>query len=328
MKRIELESLLAGHKKDSYLEQYKYICSLIQSGRIKPVQKSALNGKKPALHKSYWILENKEDNSGYLDEIRFGLVPAIKIDYYLKHPDVYIQERKWVLQLNDFLRRKSRDAVLPVSLNERSFEIWGREKFLQKEQGKKILKHCGMEPDCLEIYQTTEPLSYYSHSRKTPQTILILENKDTFYSMRRHLLEGGSRIFGQEIGTLIYGAGKGILRSFEDFRFCVEPYMNAKENRLLYFGDLDYEGIAIFERLAESFSKEAEIIPFAEAYEYMLEKYGPDKMDFLPETSENQNRSISGFFFSFFSESEAGQMKRIIEQGRYIPQESLNIHDF
>ena len=45
---------------------------------------------------------------------------------------------------------------------------------------------------------------------------------------------------------MIYGAGKGIFKSFQDFEFCVEPYMKEKKNQIFYFGDLDYEGIGIY----------------------------------------------------------------------------------
>lgn len=62
--------------------------------------------------------------------------------------------------------------------------------------------------EALNVYRTTEPLSYYTHTRNTPQNILILENKDPFFSMRNYLLNGHTEIFGAEIGTLIYGAGK------------------------------------------------------------------------------------------------------------------------
>ncbi len=103
--------------------------------------------------------------------------------------------------------------------------------------------------------------------------------------------------------------------------------MHAKENRLLYFGDLDYEGIGIYERLAELFQKEAVIRPFEKAYLYMLEKYRKRGVEFLPDSSKKQNRNISGAFFSFFSEEAAGEMKQILEQGKYIPQESLNLND-
>jgi hypothetical protein len=59
----------------------------------------------------------------------------------------------------------------------------------------------------------------------------------------------------------------------------------------------------------------------------MLEK-AAQGVDFLPETSENQNRNLSGLFFSYFTESLKARMEQILEAGKYIPQESINITDF
>ena len=56
--------------------------------------------------------------------------------------------------------------------------------------------------------------------------------------MRNYLLNGHTEIFG---------AGKGIIRSFQDFDLCAEPYMKHPKNTIYYFGDLDYEGIGIYE---------------------------------------------------------------------------------
>ena len=50
--------------------------------------------------------------------------------------------------------------------------------------------------------------------------------------MRNYLLNGHTEIFG---------AGKGIIRSFQDFDLCAEPYMKHPKNTIYYFGDLDYE---------------------------------------------------------------------------------------
>lgn len=327
-KRISLDELLKNKQAISYQEQYNYICGLMTQGKIQPVKSATGNGKKPALCQSYWILEDKLDYSAYLEEIKFGLAPAITTDYYLHHPGNYVQEQKWVQQLNEYLLKNEAGNAPAVSLNERSFEIWGREKFLQKEQGRKILKHCGITEEQLNIYRTTEPLAYYSASKCTPQNVLILENKDTFFSMRRELIEGRNVIFGKEIGTLIYGAGKGILRSFEDFQFCMEPCINAGENELFYYGDLDYEGIGIFENLAKLFADDVEIKPFVAAYVCMLDKYANRDLEFLPDTSENQNRNLSGLFFSYFTETQVAEMKQLLEAGKYIPQESVNSGDF
>ncbi len=396
MKKISLEELQKESRTESYPEQYRYICGLIEQQRITPVKSSPRNGKKPALYTSYWLAEEKPDYGEELEELQFRTVPAIRTDYYLNHPEVYREERKWVRLLNRFFLEQGEAGSrnLPyVSLNERSFRIWGREKFLQREQGRKILAHCGIGLEELHVYRTTEPLAYYSRTRRVPQTILILENKDTFYTMRRWLMGEGSgmaafgnkaggldfadkapakagravetdadepdraggaggpgeaaqgntgeppfhRIFGSEISTVIYGAGKGILRSSQDFRFCVEPHINHPENEVLYFGDLDYEGIGIYERLAALFSTgeetagragRHEIKPFIRAYEKMMDKARGYGKDFLPDMSGNQNRNLSGLFFRYFSHETKEAMIQLLEAGKYIPQEIVAITDF
>lgn len=325
MKRISLEELLKPHLDDSYEQQYQYIQNLVGQGRIKPVQSAGGNGKKPALCRSYWIIEQKKDYSMLEEELKYQLHPMISVDYYLSHLECYAKDREFVLKLDQYLRTGQDMLSYPESVNERSFEIWNREKFLA-EQGKAVLKRCGLNTCDLNIYGTSEPLAYYSHTRKTPQNLLILENKDTFYSMRRHLLEGKGRIFGEDISTLIYGGGKRIFRSFEDFNFCVEPYMTECGNSIYYFGDLDYEGIGIYENFAQLFRGRWEIQPFLPAYLMMFRKAG--RAGNLPKTKEKQNRNISGCFFSYFSEEQNRKMKEILEKEEYIPQEILNICDF
>ncbi|MCI9440425.1 MAG: hypothetical protein HFH15_04175 [Ruminococcus sp.] len=326
MKRISLEEVLKPYLNESYEEQYRRILHLLDTGQIKPVKASGTNGKSPALYRQYWLAEKKEDYKELREELDYQLVPLISVDYYLAHPQAYEQDREWVLMLNAYLKNKQGLLEHQESANERSFEIWNREKFLTKEQGKKILKRCGIEPERLNIYGTTEPLAYYSYTRTVPQNLLILENKDTFYSMRRHLLEGQKEILGVPVGTLIYGAGKAIWKSFQDFDLCVEPYMKAEGNKIYYFGDLDYEGIRIFESLQALCQESREIEPFVPAYAAMLGK--AEQAGRLPDTKEQQNRNIKKAFFSYFTPEQVEKMRKILEAGKYIPQEILNIADF
>lgn len=331
MKRILLDEIERKLHEESYEQLCKYVYRQVESGCLKPVKASGLNGKKPALYQQYWVADTDVDYSEYEEELKYKMSMQISVDYYLRHLAQYAADREWVQLLNQYFLDTQSGNPEPVSKNERSFQIWGREKFLQQEQGKKILKRCGVAASQLAYYETSEPLAYYSANRQTPQNLLILENKDTFYSMRRHLLDQSEdhkkEIFGIPFGTLIYGAGKGILRSFQDFSFCVEPYMQAKENRIYYFGDLDYEGIGIYERLAQLFEQqEIMICPFTQAYEKMMEKAGEVKK--LPNTKEKQNRNLSGAFFSFFSEQTVSHMLQLLEREYYIPQEILNITDF
>lgn len=326
MKRISLEELLESHSREPYEQQYRYIIKLLEQKRIKPVKSSGTNGKRPALQRSYWFIEPEKDYSVLEEELKYQLHPMISVDYYLAHMENYERDREFVLLLDRYLRSSQDLLDYPESVNERSFEIWQREKFLTREQGRRILKCCGLGMEDLNVYGTAEPLAYYSHTRSTPQNLLILENKDTFYSMRRHLLEEKKYIFGIEIGTLIYGAGKRILKSFGDFNFCVEPYMMEPGNCIYYFGDLDYEGIGIYENFAGAFRDCWNIRPFIPAYEMMLSKAG--QMASLPKTREGQNRNISGHFFSYFTKKQVDKMKEILEGENYIPQEILNLSDF
>lgn len=325
MKRISLEELLKSYSSESYSEQYRYVIDLLEQKRIKPVKSSGGNGKRPALHRAYWVMEPEKDYGQWEEELKYQIHPMISVDYYLAHLENYERDRGYVLLLDKYLRDSRERLACPESVNERSFEIWQREKFLSREQGKRILKCCGLGLEDLNVYETAEPLAYYSRTRKTPQNFLILENKDTFYSMRRHLLMGREKIFGVEIGTLIYGAGKRILKSFGDFNFCVEPYMMEQGNHIYYFGDLDYEGIGIYEHVAEAFREHWEIVPFVPAYGMMLAK--AEEMASLPGTKDGQNRNISEHFFSYFSQEQIGKMREILEDEKYIPQEILSSAD-
>lgn len=186
-------------------------------------------------------------------------------------------------------------------------------------------KNIGFLPQDLNIYETTEPLSYYSHHKNIPQNVLIIENKDTFYSMRRHLIKGNETILGLPVGTLIYGKGKGIIKSFKDFTFCVEPYLSDKSNQIIYLGDLDYEGILIYEQLSAVFMDRIPIKPFNEAYVYMLKKA---KTVTLPEMKEGQNKNIGNYFLDSFNDNDRAEILEILKNNKYIPQEILSSRDF
>jgi hypothetical protein len=182
------------------------------------------------------------------------------------------------------------------------------------------------------MYSTVEPLCYYSGSRDTPQNILIVENKDPFFSIRKLLISNGEAdILGTRISTVVYGAGKGILKSFGDYELCIEPYMKAEGCRMFYWGDLDYEGIGI----AQSFSQrvsEYDDAPalrlFVPAYERMVQKAAESGFENLPDTKEGQNRNIDYAFFEAFTKDIGDRMRTILESGRYIPQEIINVSDF
>lgn len=328
MKKISLDELLKKYLDMPYARQYEHIIRLIEEGKIRQSIASGTNGKHPALYLKYYIVEEKKDYSALEDELKYTLNPAIDVDYYLRHPDNYEEDRGMVRKLDRYLREEKDRLAYSESVNERSFEIWGQEKFLSCGKGRKILKRCGLNIGDINVYATSEPFAYYSGNRNIPQNMLIIENKDTFYSMRQFLMNGGTEIFGEKISTLIYGAGKRCIPSFGDFDITAEPYMKDRRNNFFYFGDLDFEGIIIYEKVSKQFEGTWSVTPFVPAYEKMIEKIrNSSGIDDLPHTKEQQNRNIDEAFFSYFPENDVKIMKNILDSDRYIPQEIINIMD-
>lgn len=328
-KKITLEEMQDLYNcTHDYAALVQLIHTLTAKKAIQPVKASGTNGRRPALYREYRILAEQEKNPQIMEELQYQLSPVMDNSYYINHYDRYLTDRKEVLQLSAFLKNHADALTMSISANERSFQIWHREKFLLNG-GRKILKNTGLSLEYLNIYETSEPLAYYSADKKLPQNILILENKDPFYSIRKLMLECGYEgILGHKIDTIIYGAGKGILRSYQDYTLALEDYLTQPENRIYYFGDLDYEGIRIFEDLYERFRNVHRIHLFTTAYEKMLQKTEKWELSELPETKEGQNSNIGMVFAGYFNEQQWGRINNILKAGRYIPQEILNRKDY
>lgn len=324
-KKITLEKIEEIYKVSTYGELYDLILKLIENNEIEVIKSSGGNGRKPALYKKYKIVEKEEDNSFYIEELTYKILSKFDISYYKKNIDKYKEHRNYILALNTFIKENEELLKIPLSMNERSFQIWGREKFLQKEEGKSILKNLGLNLDYLNYYDTSEPLAYYSKSKKVPQNILILENKDTYYTMRKYLINSNNNILRKEIDTVIYGAGKGVIKAFRDYDISVEDYLANKVNKIYYFGDLDYEGIIIYEKFYDTYKDKYNINLFIDGYKKMIDKI--NNINCLPKMKDGQNKNINKYFLDEFSLEYRLKIEEILKNNLYIPQEIINITD-
>lgn len=330
--KVYLKDIMSRYQGEDYSSLYADIMSRIDKGELKPVKRAGTNGLKPALPLAFWRYSEEQDYTEVFEELRFKLHPSMDTSYYRAHPDKYESDKKEIQNLSDYLTNHSVLLKTKETLNERSFEIFRKEKFFQEKSGLSFCARLGISEEQLNLYRTSEPLSYYSHSKKTSQNIMIIENKDTFYDIRNHMQSIGNEILGIEFGTVIYGAGKGIWKTFSDYAAGAESYFSS-DNRLLYFGDIDYEGIRIYEHLvrqgwADTAGTRIRIEPFVAAYEAMLDKAEQIGIEELPDMKEKQNRNIDSIFLDFFDAGRKKQLLAILEADRYIPQEILNEHDW
>ena len=320
IKWTELQEILGI---DDYLEFTNVTKSLVNSNIISGMG-CTFNGRKPVLHSKYRFIKEDIDYSKFIEEIDYTLTPKIDKSYLKKNIKYYIENRENIIKINNFILFNSDRLNISISINERSFQIFGKEKELKKS--KSLIKKLGIEEDFFNYYETSEPIAYYSVNRETPQNILIIENKDTFYTIRKYLKEKNEDVLGLKIDTVIYGGGKSKIPSLKEFKYYTEDYISNPNNSFYYFGDIDYEGIVIYESYKNKTLEEIDLKPFTPAYEYIVDKCF-SFLNTLPITKEGQNKNIGDAFFINFDENYKNKILSILQDNKYIPQEALNYED-
>jgi hypothetical protein len=318
-KIVSVNEIQEYFKIRDYIQLVNFINNLTNEGQLKEIKSSKLNGMNPALFNKYRILTKAVDNTKYIDEINYSFYFSFNKDYYLNNIDKYKEDKIYIEKLTSYFRNCSERLDITMSINERSYDIWQEEKFLKYEGGLRILKNLGINLESMNIYSTPEPFVYFSNNKYDNQNILIIENKDTWYTLRKLMLEGQNTFLGESFSTIIYGQGKCIEKSLEEYEFTVEKYLFSP-NKLVYWGDIDYEGIGIYERLKEKYESKFKIKLFRQAYKEMIKK---SKKVNLNTSKDKQNKNIKGIFYDELKEIEAN-IKNILENGKYIPQEILN----
>lgn len=318
-KLISLEQLTKMADKKHYQELAEMLLRYIEEGLLTPVKSSQMNGRRPALYNKYRINLPGIDYTDALKEIKL-LHPKFDHAKYAAQPESYMKFKTEIDALSLFLWNNEALLKEPLSINERSFQIWGVEKLLkEKSIIKSIFTYNGWSLEMLNYFETPEPFFDYNFSIAEEMNVLIIENKDTWFSLRKIMQDTGLNHLFRNYHVVLYGEGKKIisknnrLQEYNDLLF-------GQKNHYYYFGDLDYEGIFIYEALVAG-NEDLNIKLCTELYEAMLVNA---KDCSLPYSKEKQIKlDISGFLENF-NEQNQKEIRTILERGLYIPQEILN----
>ena len=277
------------------------------------------NGKIPSLFLKYKIIKEKQTEENYKQEIQ-TLCNLLNIEEYLKKPHIYEKHRAILLPLNTFLIKNKEKLQTAISKNERAYQIWNDEKMLDNNLCKSIIKLNNLEQK-LNYYLTPEPFFDYIHTKKEEMNILIIENKDTWYTMRKIMNEIKEEYYMLEtpIDGLLYGEGNKITKqnALEEY----EKQIIGRKCKFLYWGDLDYTGIEMYERTVTQ-NKNVTISLFTKIYETMLQI---KEIEQLGKIKNNQNENIKlQIFLNSFTNAYKEKIKEILKNKKYIPQEIIN----
>ena len=289
-----------------------------------------------------------EEDKVAIVEIRKNLmtVKDAEPSKLLENPAFYRANKEYILRLMNWLKdsNNSIEKLSYVSINERSFEIFHDEKFLeghsvQRDQERKLnplvvksaqplLDKCGVSKERLMYYETTEPIAHLIFDYKLRrQKLLIIENEDTYYSMAR-CFSSPFTIEGETYTGIAYGRGNGVAGSFKNYKKWI-PTEKFESVEFGYFGDLDYEGIKIYESIKNNLS-DTKVEICVSLYQMMIDKACGIGIKNLPNTKENQFCSdvYLNDFLDNFNEATKNNVNQVLESRKYIPQESVTYVDF
>ena len=300
---------------------YTRIQEVCELGYIEPVKNSGKNGSiSYPLYKKYRILVKEEADKETIDEIR-KLHPLLLRSGYLSANPLEFQRNRSVIEcLNTYMFRDKDETF--VSRKERSFEIFGHEKTLDDSIVKALLRKLQITELELRFYDTPEYCFHdYIPVRKDHMALLICENKDIWFNIRRRMFEDDVRsLFGVAIDGVVYGEGNKV----SDRTGALEEYvkfMGDPDVKLLYWGDIDREGFDIFRRTKDA-NDRFDISLFMPGYRKMIERAKNIELEDSP-SSKKQGMRFDDLI-NDFSDDERNFLTDIFENNKLIPQEIIS----
>lgn len=315
--KTDLENLFAVSSDE---ELFRIISDLSEQLILSPIKGSKTNGNRQyPIYLKYKVSVPQDTYDVELKEID-ALHPRLLNNGYLqKKPEEYKKHRPLLQKLDRYLFCCN-ESEISISRKERSFEIFDEEKALDDKAFCSLLERCGITSDTLSFYDTPEYcFNDYIPQRKPQMTLLICENKDIWFNIRRMMFENHAmNIFNTPVDGVIYGcgnkiSGKGALTSYTDFIGSKVEY--------LYWGDIDREGLNIYLRTIRN-NSDIKIGLFISAYEEMLRL--AEKRD-IPRSNDERNlmKDYSVIFNSVKQDLRVA-FEQSIQNNKRIPQEIIN----
>ncbi len=162
-------------------------------------------------------------------------------------------------RLNDFFRGDWASRI-PIPVKERSYEIFGNEKTLERVLDGQLGYEGRLTLETLRCYRVPIIPVYRLFNDGTD--VLIVENEATFDSTARWNAEN------RQFRMVIYGRGREA-EKIADFLLCE---VRTKPGKIYYYGDLDRMGISIPYRLSRALEQKGgcRINPAATCYRLLL----------------------------------------------------------
>lgn len=276
------------------------------------VRSAGRTGRRPSLALKYRINRSAltGDYHKELQKYRMMLDTSINLDaYYQADPSIWRRDLPSLKKIDTYIRKNGFPED-QVPAPERSFELVGDEKWIDEKGGRDVLERIHLF-DRFHIIPVADPLMFAVNPLKindAEQIHLIVENKTTYQGLLPVI---NKTVFA----TLIYGAGKAVIKSIGQFAM---QYPVHAAHHFLYFGDLDREGLSIWYSLQQK-QKADPALPF---YQACL-----DKEPVAGKAYQRLRKAAADRFLSYFPAKQAERISTTLQKGQYYPQEILRMKE-
>ena len=314
--KADMETVFATSSDE---ELFEIISVLSEQQILFPIKSSKTNGNR--LYPIYLKYKVSLPQDTYESELKemSALHPLLQSNGYLQSkPEEYKKYRLQLQKLDRYLFYRSENEI-SISRKERSFEIFDEEKTLDDKTFCALLERIGITADTLAFYDTPEYcFNDYIPDRKAQMTLLICENKDIWFNIRRMMFENNAtNIFDAHIDGVVYGCGNkvsgmGALTTYTEFI--------GSEVKYLYWGDIDRAGLNIYLSAVRA-NPNIDIKLFVPAYEEMLRLAQTRN---IPDSDDERNR-IEDYsqIFDLVDQNLRNLFEQSIQNNKRIPQEII-----
>ena len=314
--KADMETVFATSSDE---ELFEIISVLSEQQILFPIKSSKTNGNR--LYPIYLKYKVSLPQDTYESELKemSALHPLLQSNGYLQSkPEEYKKYRLQLQKLDRYLFYRSENEI-SISRKERSFEIFDEEKTLDDKTFCALLERIGITADTLTFYDTPECcFNDYIPNRKAHMTLLICENKDIWFNIRRMMFENNAtNIFDIHIDGVVYGCGNKV--SGMDALTTYTEFIGS-EVRYLYWGDIDRAGLNIYLSAVRA-NPNIDIKLFVPAYEEMLRLAQSRN---IPDSDDERNR-IEDYsqIFDLVDQNLRTIFEQSIQNNKRIPQEII-----
>ena len=242
-----------------------------------------------------------------------GMSSRLDFSWYYRQPiGCWQQDRPFLQRLSRYIRQRY-GASEPVSVQQRSYEIFGDEKFLL-ERGRALLSHVGISEMDLGIGGQPDPLMMAVNPPGLAPLVcqhLAVENKAAYYGLFPCL-------DGSGFASLIFGSGWKLVGNLSGLP--QQCGRTRARHVVWYFGDFDWEGLSIWHALSAVDGIDVRLaVPF---YAALLPHAAASGKAY-----QQKNSAALEAFCTHFTPDMAWQWQDILQRKRYYPQETLRLDE-